>query len=390
MMCKTEVLTMKDITLKLIAPLFRWYVRRRKAETYTGTLARAYRWYRRRLEGCRCSDGSDYSVYYKRGSVNKLVVYFSGGGLSWDEYTAARANTLENLLAGAEGYYFPNLPDYLDILLSGILGEKRDARNPVTDWNFLYIPYATADMHIGDSDFPYTDENGKPAVLLHHGARNVKAALDTLPSEFSEPEALLIAGESAGGFGCVAHAPAVAARFPGCGKITVYSDGAQIKAPEGFWLKIMRDVWNADEKYWSKAGQDGQLIRDWFRQAREELGDKALLLHSNSRFDETVSAFQNKIVNGDYSIGGNALTEFFQGLRAATESLSSELSSYYYYICNHEYKPEAGTTAHTTSRWPKRFYKDTVDGITLSRWLSDAVEGRELKNIGKDFLRIDE
>lgn len=375
---------MKRILLLLAAPFFRLYVKTKSAHEFKGALERPYRWYRKKLEGCQCSDGSPYYVYYKKGAANKLVVYFSGGGMSWNEFTAARANTLEGMLNGEEAYYFPAVASYLDLLLTGILSPKADKRNPVREWNFVYIPYASADLHMGRGDFPYTGLDGQAHILHHHGAINVEAALKNLPPEFAAPEKLLIAGESAGAFGCVAHAPAIAAMFPES-EVTVYSDGSQLQAEGDFWQRTARDVWLADEDIYGSFDSDGQLIADLFKRADSLMGGRALLLHSNSRFDDTLTPFQNKIRTGEFILNEASLTSFHSGLCSAVHELSGELPRYRYYICNHDFNPETGATAHTISRWPKRYYDD-ADGISLARWLGDAIEKGDCPNLGADYL----
>ena len=377
---------MKKLKRILAAPFFHLYVQSKRTAVYKGALKKPHRWYRRPLDGCVCSNGTPYAAYYKRGVVNKLAVYFSGGGACWDEHTAARPNTLTSMLDGVPGYYFPDLPPYLDLLLGGILAEKPDARNPFADWNFVYIPYASADFHVGGSDFPYTGVDGKARILHHHGAQNMKAALDALPEAFAKPEQLLIAGESAGAFGCLAHAPAVAARFPACGDVTVYADGAQLCATGGFWRNVVGGVWKADKSLVNCLGDEGQLAADWLRRAAQAMGGGTRFLHSNSRFDETLATFQNKLNHDEYSLSPAAIAEYHATLAAVTRGLADELPNYRYFICNHDYKADAGTTSHTTSRWAPRFFDAYADGVTLAQWLAKAVAGEMVDNVGCNLL----
>ncbi|MDR3276724.1 MAG: pectinacetylesterase family protein [Treponema sp.] len=353
-----------------------------KAAAYRGSCKKPYRWYRLRLEGCKSSDGTAYYAYYKKGSVNKLVVYFSGGGASWKEETAARPNTLGRFLAGDEAYYFPRAASYMELAFTGIMS-KNDPRNPFNDWNYIYLPYATGDFHSGNNDYPYTGLDGKPHILYHQGAENLRRSLEAAPRDFRHPEALLVAGESAGAFGAVANADIVAAAFPECRDLTVYSDGSQVQYLD--WKAIFRDIWKTDPGLYACLGDDGQLIRDWFIRLSKRLPG-AVLLHSNSAFDETLAQYQYKMNHDVFALNAEALAEFHRGLAQVTPEIKAAVPHYYYYIANHAKDPATGKTAHTSSRLPKRFYEDRVEGISVAEWLRAAVIAKRYQDVGTELL----
>jgi hypothetical protein len=348
-----------------------------------GSCKQSHRWYRYKLEGCKASDGSPFYGYYKKGTVNKLVVYFAGGGASWGEESAARPQDFKVMLSGKEGYYFPRLEGWLDLVFTGVVA-PRDSRNPFNDWNFIYVPYVSADFHTGNNDFPYTGLDGQPHVLFHHGAENLQRILEASPVEFRSPEQLFITGESAGAFGCVANAARIAKFFPACTDITVYSDGSQCRYPR--FKEVVRDVWKAEPALYECLQPDGHLIRDWFIKLREELGDTVVLLHSNSAFDETLAQYQNKLIHDTYILDERALKEFHHDLCVLVQELEQKLPNYHYFICDHGKDPKTGKTAHTTSRWPARFYDARVDGISMAEWLAQAVNGKQYRSVGRELL----
>ena len=51
-------------------------------------------WYRVTLDKGMSGDGSEYYIYVKIGDPDKLCIFFSGGGMAWNEYTAARPVTV--------------------------------------------------------------------------------------------------------------------------------------------------------------------------------------------------------------------------------------------------------------------------------------------------------
>src|SRR5512135_1050366 len=165
---------------------------------YPGKFEKPNTWYRLPLPPGRglCSEGSPYRGWVKKGSSRKLIVCFDGGGVAYDEFTAARPI----ILTGRQGFYFPKVSFLNDLLHGGILAAN-DPQNPFNDWDALQLGYATADFHVGNTDFPYTGLKGESRVLHHCGKCNTAALLELAGEVFPETEQLLITGESAGAFG---------------------------------------------------------------------------------------------------------------------------------------------------------------------------------------------
>ncbi len=69
------------------------------APAYDGTLTRGG-WVKLYLEKGLSGDGSPYHIYLRRGSPRKLCIFFSGGGIAWDSYSASRPFSGGRLLAG--------------------------------------------------------------------------------------------------------------------------------------------------------------------------------------------------------------------------------------------------------------------------------------------------
>jgi hypothetical protein len=68
------------------------------------------------------ADGSEYYLLANKGAAaeNKLIIYFSGGGVAWDAVTAAHPISLGNVMkSGKIKYYFPNIPFFKVSTLGG-------------------------------------------------------------------------------------------------------------------------------------------------------------------------------------------------------------------------------------------------------------------------------
>ena len=78
---------------------------------------------------------------------NKVLIYFYGGGLSIDSFTAS--HDMDYL---QDGFYYAKRPlDGLEHF--GITSSNHD--NPFKDYTILLIPYATGDMHVGNNKYHY-------------------------------------------------------------------------------------------------------------------------------------------------------------------------------------------------------------------------------------------
>ena len=335
------------------------------------------------LQGCICSDGKDYSVSFKEGSINKLLVNFAGGGLSWKEETAAKPITIGALLRKQEAFYINSVsPTMIKLMHVGIL-DTDNTRNPFHNWYVLNIPYATADFHIGCSAYPYRNIKGENKILYHHGIKNVEAALDLLKDFFREtPEILVISGQSAGAFGCVAHCPKIKNLYPDCDNIVVYSEGSHLYSP--LWQEITRNVWKVNSELISYI-KGNDLILDLFRYARDNMPLHTTFLHSNSVWDKTLTEFMYKMNHGKLSANPQALQEFHDTLINAVRELKKEIPSYSYYLTDYGKNSKTGTTPHIFAGSPKLLYSDMQDNMSIASWISKAIEKKPM-DIGEQFI----
>src|SRR5262249_7447047 len=78
----------------------------------------------------QCIHSTPYSFFAKRGTVNKLVVYYQGGGACWEQVTCG-APTCDASVGPSDN---PNLAT------SGFANLSNPA-NPFRDWNVVFVPY---------------------------------------------------------------------------------------------------------------------------------------------------------------------------------------------------------------------------------------------------------
>ena len=98
-------------------------------------------WYQVTPDDAIASDGSEWHGIFRKGSENKVIVYFFGGGVSI---------TGETSEGGTD--FFATTMMGQDFVAQGGIGSTID-ENPFKDWTFIVIPYASGDFHAGTGEY---------------------------------------------------------------------------------------------------------------------------------------------------------------------------------------------------------------------------------------------
>ncbi|WP_338023610.1 hypothetical protein [Archangium primigenium] len=170
-----------------------------------------YSWERLELPGTRCGDGSQYKFFVHRSTTGSrdLLFFLEGGGACWDYDTCSgRVGMLgaANPNGLADDYMERFTAKYVSPLVNGAdpgLPFKERTELVTRDWNIVYLPYCTGDVHTGNSVALYADPTGQePPLRWHHaGHANVLAAAQYAQTRFPRVQKLLVTGFSAGGTG---------------------------------------------------------------------------------------------------------------------------------------------------------------------------------------------
>jgi hypothetical protein len=327
-------------------------------------------WLQVMLEGEVSGDGSPYGVYIRRGGTNRLLVVFQGGGISWNQHTAASPIVFQpsgQSETTRETYYITSIPTG-QMRQSGIL-DSVDPRNPFRDWNAINIPYTTADLFLGNNDYPYQNNDGQPAILYHHGLRNVDAVLKALKTAFPEtPESILIVGISAGGYGCLVAAPAIQRLYPGCDSYVIYSDGTHFNT--SCWPQITEEVWKTNREIQSQI-KSRNLINDLFSYTAQKMPLGTVFLHSNTLWDKMLVMLMNKMNHDRMQVDQDGLNEYHDTLTDAVKELHETLGNYWFYLADHPLVDQ--TTPHTFSGNSELLYTELTEGYSPISWLEQAV-----------------
>jgi hypothetical protein len=152
----------------------------------------------------RCAHDTDYAFWVRPGKVNKLIVFFQGGGGCWNAATCAFASqfyddsvTDDDDPTGRPGVFALNHPE-----------------NPFRDYYWVMAPSCTGDIYMGTKAVTYTTADGSELVIHHKGSLNGQAAVNWIFENFSAPESIFVTGCSAGSIGSAMFAPRLIAHYP--------------------------------------------------------------------------------------------------------------------------------------------------------------------------------
>ena len=320
------------------------------------------KWYELAVEGTQSSDGSEWHGIFKKGTENKVVVYFFGGGVSITPETSE----------GGNKFYATNMTGQ-DFVAQGGIGSNADS-NPFKDWSFLVIPYATGDFHAGTGVY-----KGEKTVY-HTGYSNYAAFVEQIKPYVGEPDTLLVTGFSAGGFATSLLADDVIDRFPSAKNITVCVDSSLLLY-DG-WHETAVDLWHSPEEISNRLVTDN-LVLDSLTALYEKRGDSVKILFDCSYRDDTLQQYQAYIRTGTMTKDKENGDLFQKDLAEMVKGLQDNIPGIGIYIWNHAEDAETHNTQHTIIS--SNVFDKLEDGVSVADWIVAAVNG-EVQSHGLALL----
>ena len=363
---KLESWEREPLWLKLLTPLLK-----KKRFPAISDNPETGKWYRIYPDGCVDANGERTYADFQMGTENKLVVFFSGGGVSWNEYTAARQASLYSKNV-KEGFYMVHVDLFTDLNVDKGIFEKSD-RNPFRNWNKLILHYNTGDFHAGDGDFPYTALDGSTRIAHHHGFRNYRAVMERVKSYVSQPESLLIAGCSGGAFGVALLSDDLIGQYPNCGNITCLVDSGFLLMPD--WHGVAENVWHSPSEIIDRLHSDNIML-DGLEALYRKHKDRVKYLFCSSIRDGALSRMMNYLQNGDFSFSEASGKMYEEQLKQLCDEVRKAIPSiglYFFDVPDKQMK-KMNLTIHCIIG-EKVAYEHLTDGKTAMEWVSNAVNG---------------
>jgi hypothetical protein len=162
------------------------------------------------IDGAICRDGSPMGIFVHFTSSDKLYLYFEGGGactnLGFCNFNPANVNkvisgdgqtVIGSALGVIDGRQQPGV--FEAGVVHGIF-DTASAANPFKDWNGVYVPYCTGDVHSGTRTNATVP--GVTATQQFVGHVNVQKILGRVVPTFKDKvNRVIVTGASAGSYG---------------------------------------------------------------------------------------------------------------------------------------------------------------------------------------------
>lgn len=219
-----------------------------------------------------CSRGTPWVHFVKRGTVNRLLVYYQGGGACWDYLTCEAIKTFKQTTGANENPQnatsgFANLSN---------------PENPFKDWHMVVVPYCTGDIHWGDAtvEHPFQavgqppDPNGPKVTIHHRGFVNAQVAEKWAREHFVDPEEVFVTGSSAGSYGAVMNSLYLQESVYPSAQFEVLGDAGNGIVPQAF-IDTQISKWGVE-----------QNLPDWIPDLNKPITelDASNLLAASARF----------------------------------------------------------------------------------------------------------
>ena len=309
-----------------------------------------------------CSNGTPYAFFAKPGNPDKLLIYFQGGGACW----FGEICDLEMTPA-----YDPTVDAEADhpARHSGIFDET-NPENPFADHSAVFIPYCTADIHLGNKTTTYpvaaTDSTDAHEVIIHHkGHTNVRAVLDWTFATFDAPKAVFVTGSSAGAFPSAFYLPYVAEQYPDA-RIAQLADAAG--GYRGMDLSGINENWGTRSVL-----PDFPEFADF---TDEDLGLEGYIIAAARRYPHLMLAQYNTIEDNVQlqflALGGITDTSLQPLLEANYADIHNAVDNFRAYT--------AAGTEHTILGRPE-FYTYQANGVRFHDWIAALANGEPVDDV---------
>jgi hypothetical protein len=302
-----------------------------------------------------CGEGTPWVYFVKRGTVNKLIVYYQGGGACWDFLTCGLVKTFKQT-TGPKDDPTNTTTGFADYT---------NPQNPFRDWNAVFVPYCTGDVHWGDNIVVYG--SGGASVTIHHkGFVNAQVAEKFSREHFVDPDEVFVAGSSAGAYGAVLNSVYFEERVYPSSRFATLGDAGNGIITEDFLVNDLSE-WGIESTLptWIPA-----LKRPIAQFDPLELWSAPALFYPENRFANYCSAYDGSLggQTGFYQVmlnPGNvgvwldwwqASCAWHAAMEQQTAAAAAAAPNYRYYI---------GTGSRHTMWGSNKVYTDTSGGVPL-------------------------
>jgi hypothetical protein len=203
-------------------------------------------WEKVELPGTVCGNDSQYKIWvnWSKDSDN-LVVVLEPGGACWDYDSCTGKN---GVLGAANVDGLPDDHYQLAPFISPFLNRDYED-SPSKQWNMVYVPYCTGDVHTGNAVATYSDGSGDSVEFHHEGHADMEAIVSWIDGEFTHVPKMLVTGCSAGGVGSLVNYHFLRNGVHAAEKGYLLDDSGPVFPDPGYSTMMhtkIRQAWNLD------------------------------------------------------------------------------------------------------------------------------------------------
>ena len=306
---------------------------------------------------CECAHGDPFSYWSRTADPDKVVLFFQGGGACFSADGCAEGSDQYSQTASGDQVTGTDDEDP-----SGIF-DFTNPDNPFGDYSFVYVPYCTGDLHLGDAEHEYSDD----VTISHKGYVNANAAYEHLLAEFGDASAVFVTGSSAGGVPSPMFAGLLADDLPEA-EVAVLSDASGAYPSDPVINEAIGSLWGAFENVPDWPENEGLTAADW---GVPDLMVQAGLHDPDLRMARYDTAYDE--VQADFSelagFGGDDLKVVITDNEAYIEDGGVPVASYL-----------APGELHTILGRAD-LYDLEVDGVSFLDWLTDYANGGDVPDV---------
>lgn len=312
-----------------------------------------------------CSPGTPFQFYAKTSDAsNNLLIYFNGGGACWFGQ-ACDLSSEPNIHSP-----FADMEANDPRMATGIF-DFENSENPFADYDMVFVPYCTGDVHIGSGERTYSYQNAggeEVSYTAHHnGYENSMNSLNWVYDNFTAVDNVVVAGSSAGAIGGSFYAGLIAEHYAASPVVLIADAAGGYRTP---LLPVTHKAWNTAailpdwEEYRGETNET--LTFEDFYIASENHNPNLRLAQYNTAEDGVQKNFTYVIGDapGSFSLPLRMLTSF-QEIEGATDEF---------------YSYTAGGDVHTILR-SDIFYDYEVESTRFVDWVQDLIDGNQVRDI---------
>lgn len=314
-----------------------------------------------------CLYGDEYSFFVRPADepTDNLLVYFQGGGACWDGLTCGSIGqfaSFYNVSSGAVVNYRNGIFDF----------DNPD--NPVRDYNFVFLPYCSGDVHGGDNQLTFdvpeeADADFDTIDVYFNGFENTQGVLEWVYDNVPRPEQVVVTGCSAGGYGAITHAPFIMAHYADVPAAVIADSSHGVLPPS--WQGLI--TWNVLDVLPPFIEAVTELDIDTYSttqlmQRSAQYFPQNQFGQFNSYLDGVQIGFFGTLLGYDLSFENEIVTvasqwtaQFMSNMR--TLSRAENISMY-----------TAGGSRHCVVN-NDAFYEYDQSGVVFSEWFADVIAG---------------